>query len=540
MHCSRLLILLVLATWPAFAVAEDGALRQAIDREVAAGWQKQKITPSARSSDAEFLRRVYLDLVGTIPTYEEAATFLDDASSDKRSQLIERLLADPRYAQHQADLWDLILFTRNPAGSEADRRDGIQRWLQKQFADNVPYDQWVKALLKAEGNSVDEGPPLYFVQYRNRPEDASESVSQTFLGVQLQCARCHDHPFESWTQLDFYGMAAFLSRLQVVSVGKEKELTKYAIGEKVTGDILFTGPVSEQEAGKKGEPVKPKFLLGAKLEEPEMPKDFKEPKLEDNKVPPAPSFSRKDQLANWIATPDNPFFARAIVNRVWAQYMGRGLVHPVDNMSESNPPSHPQLLDELAKQFVAHKFDLRWLTREIVSSEAYQLSSMGGASESMPLWFEYGRVRPLSAEELADSWKTATQFAEVEKQGKKEETKNRFHPLGREYMLRYFGTPNSGAGDFQGGLQEHLYLNNGQLGSLVNEQKGSLTHWLQTNKDPLDVRIERLYLATLTRRPTSEEVERMKTFVEEKDGQAPRWSDVVWALVTCSEFRFNH
>jgi hypothetical protein len=516
----------------------DEPLRAVIDREMREGWSRQNLQPVARSGDAEFLRRVSLDLIGTIPSYEEVIAFLDDASADKRERLIERLLADSRYAQHQADVWDVILFTRNPPGSESDRRDGFKRWLTEQFAQNTPYDQIARAILKSEGNSFDQGPPQFFVQYRNRPEDASEAISQVFLGVQLQCARCHDHPFESWTQLDFYGMAAFLARLQVVSVGKEKDQTKYAIAEKSTGDILFTGPAGQQEAGKKGEPVKPKFLLGDALVEPEPPADFKEPKLEDNKVPAAPLFSRKDQLALWATSPENRFFARAIVNRIWAQYLGRGLVHPVDNLSDSNPPSHPQLLDELARQMVAHRFDLKWLIKELVSSEKYQLSSHGGGEEALPTWHEYAAVRPLSAEELVDSWRMATWYDRLEK--KSDEAKNRFHPLGRDYVLRFFGTPNSGAGDFQGGLQEHLFLNNGPLSSLLNEQEGNLMHWLATSTDPLETRIERLYLSTLTRRPSTEEVARIKDYVDTKDNPQRRWHDVVWACLTCSEFRFNH
>lgn len=526
----------------AFALAQDVPLRDVIDREIAGAWDKQQVTPSATSSDHEFLRRVYLDLIGVIPTYEEAVAFLDDSSADKRSRLIDNLLADARYARHQADLWDVSLFTRNPSSSEAERRDGIQAWLQRQFAENVPYDRWVQTLLKAEGNSVDEGPPLYFVQYRNRPEDATEAITQTFLGVQMQCARCHDHPFEAWTQIDFYGLAAFLARLQVVNVGKEKDLTKYAIGEKSTGDILFTGPAKEQEAGKKGEPVKPKYLLGDALAEPEMPKDFKEPKMEDNKVPPRPEFSRKDALAQWVTSRDNPFFARAIANRLWAQYFGRGLVHPVDNLSDANPPSHPQLLDALAKSLKDKQYDLKWFIRELVSSKTYQLSSETADPQAMPLWFEHARVRALTAEELTDSWKAATWYGEVEKQQeKKESSRSRFHPIERDYILRFFGTPNNGAGDFQGGVQEQLFLNNSSLGNLLSPQKGSLVEWLEKSKEiPNEVKVERIFLSVLSRRPSAEELERFRAFLEVESGKMPRWSDAVWSLVSSSEFRFNH
>ncbi len=312
---------------PVLVGAGDIPLRAVIDEQVQAAWQKEKLTPARPATDAEFLRRIYLDLCGSVPTYDETVSFLADNSPDKRATLIDRLLDDPRYAQHQADVWDLILFSRNPPGFDTDKRDGIQGWLRDQFAKNTPYDVMVLAILRAEGNTLDHGPPMFYVQYRNQPEDANEAISQIFLGVQLQCARCHDHPYETWKQTDFFGMAAFLARLEVVTVGKANNLTKYAIGEKNSGDILFTGPAKDQSPGKKGEPLKPRFLLGAALDEPPLPKDYKEVKFEANKPPPPPKFSRKDQLAAWITQPDNPYFARAIANRVWAQFLGRGLVH---------------------------------------------------------------------------------------------------------------------------------------------------------------------------------------------------------------------
>src|SRR6185312_5743948 len=205
------------------------------------------------------------------------AAFLDSPEADKREKLVEKLLADPRFARHQGDIWDMILFGRNPPGYETSRRPGFQAWLRARFEKNTPYDEWVRELLKAEGNS-DENGAMYFAQWRSAPEDAAEAITQTFLGVQLQCARCHDHPFEEWKQLDFYGMAAFLARLEVVGVGKKKNETMYVVGEKNSGDILFTGPVKDQRPGQKGEPVKPKFLQGESLKEPATSRTGKEPR----------------------------------------------------------------------------------------------------------------------------------------------------------------------------------------------------------------------------------------------------------------------
>lgn len=525
---------------------DERPLRDVIDQALSEVWQREKLTPAEPASDAEFLRRVSLDLLGVIPSHDETVAFLNDTTPTKRAALIERLLADPRFAQHQTDVWDLVFFGRNPPGYDTDKRDGFQNWLREQFTQNTPYDAWARQILRADGNTVENGAPTFFLQYRNQPEDATEKVTQTFLGVQLQCARCHDHPFESWKQVDFYGLAAFLSRLDVVQVGKKDNLTMYAIAEKSSGDILFTGPAKEQMPGKKGDPVKPKFLQGDLLEEPPLPEGFKEVKFENNKPPPKPVFSRKDQLADWITDPTrNPFFARAIANRIWAQFFGRGIVHPVDNMSPANPPSHPELLEHLTAALVAHKFDLKWFMTELCNSKAYQLSAKSGSSDPLPRWFDHARWRPLSAEELIESWRVATGFdvaqAASQKSGDAKQKIDRYRPLGSGYMLRFFGSPNTGTGEFQGGLHEHLYLNNGPLGSVVPSGKGSLIEQLMDESKAADERIERLYLSLLNRPPEAEERQKIAEYVSvEKQQAQDRWREAIWVLMTCSEFRFNH
>ena len=540
----RWLTRLLLVAWASFVPPAFAAppLREIIDSEIRSVWQREKITPAGAASDAEFLRRVSLDIVGVIPTHAETVAFLADPPPDKRRQLIDRLLDDPRYARHMAELWDVLLFTRNPPGSEADKRDGIQKWLQQRFAENAPYDKLVRELLKGEGDSVEQGPPLYFVQYRQRPEDMTEAITQTFLGVQLQCARCHNHPFEPWTQQDFYGMAAFLARLQIVAAGKADNQNKFMVAEKSTGDILFTGPVKDDKPGKKGDPVKPKFLLAfASLEEPPLPDGFKEvAKFEENKPPPAPVFSRKDQLADWIARADNPYFARATANRVWAMFLGRGLVHPVDNLSDANKPSHPELLDAIARELVEHQFDLKWLIRELCNSQTYQLSSAGPESDPLPRWFQQARVRPLSAEELMDSWKVATGFeSSLKPDAKKKE--GRFSPIDGGYMIRFFGQPNTGTGDFQGGLAEHLFLSNGPVSQLIVTNPGSLHDAIVKSPAPWPERLDRLYHSLLNRSPTAEEQQKFAEFFAADEKSNPdRLRDAIWALMTGSEFRFNH
>ncbi|MDA1249929.1 MAG: DUF1549 and DUF1553 domain-containing protein [Planctomycetota bacterium] len=523
-------------------VADADELRASIDQRIEAAWQVNKVKQAEPATDAEFLRRVFLDLHGVIPSREEAAAFLDDASPDKRSKLIDTLLEHPRFAIHQSDVWDLIYFTRNPPGYDTDKRQGFQNWLREQFENDVPYNEWVKSILRAEGDTVKNGSPMFYVMYKSQPEDATEAITQKFLGIQLQCARCHDHPFEEWKQTDFYGFAGFLSRLQVVDVGTVDKQKAYAIGEMNTGDVLFTGPVTEQKRGQKGEPVKPKFLGGDPLVEPELPEDVKDPRnFPNGKQPPAPHFSRKNALADWITSPDNPYFARAAANRIWAQFMGKGIVHPVDNLSPANPPCHPELLDELSKELVAHKFDLKWLIREIVNSRAYQLSASGDNTEAMPLWFERARYRPLSAEELFESWLLASGYQDAHKASGKE-PEDRFNVRGFtwDYMRRFFGRPNDGMGNFQGGMQEHLYLNNGQIHQLISKDKGSLYDYLATSESPMEERVERLFLQVLSRKPDAEETAQFVTHLSAEDDQRNRIHEAIWTLMSCSEFRFNH
>jgi hypothetical protein len=530
----RPFLLVLLFAGPVGALhAESRPLREVIDTAVRAAWEKEKITPARPAGDAEFLRRIYLDLAGSVPTYEETVAFLDSKDSAKREKLIDTLLADPRYAQHQADVWDMILFGRRPPGYDTDKREGFEGWMKSRFEKNIPYNVWARELLKAEGNSAENG-ALYYVQYRNAPEDATEAIAQTFLGVQLHCARCHDHPYESWKQLDFYGMAAFLARLDVVSVGKKGNLPMYAIGEYESGDIQFTGPAKNAVPGKKGEPVKPKFLAGAVVDEPPAARSEKRVRFVANKMPPKPKFSRKDQFADWITRPDNPYFARAIANRVWAQYLGRGIVHPVDNLSESNQTAIPDLLDALARELVDHKFDLKWYTRELVNSRTYQLSGKG-TGEAMPALYQHARSRPLSAEELVEAWRMVTGYRVVEQAGGKKPGTSRYRPLDG-YLLSFFGSPNTGTGTFQGGLHEHLYLNNGPVAQMIGGGKGSIGERMADTRQPVEARVERLFLQTLHRRPAPDEAERFATFL--KANGSP--SDAVWVLITCSEFRFNH
>lgn len=525
-----IIVLLGLAV-PSVVVAQEKALRGTIDAEIKKAWQQEKITPGAKSSDSVFLRRAYLDLVGMIPSYEETTAFLKDTDPQKRTKLIDKLLEDPRFAAQQAHVWDLVLFGRHPQNIDATRkRDGFKKWMTEQFAKNQTWDKVVQKLLMAE----EEGSELFYVQYRNAPEEAATAVTRVFLGTQLQCARCHDHPFENWTQKDFFGMAGFFVRLVVIDAGGTANAKKYKIGEKSTGEVLFAGSVKELKPGMKGEPVKPKFLGGDFLKEPAMPKDFKEPVVKGNTNLPKPAFSRKEKLVAWITAKENPYFAKALANRVWGQLMGRGFVHPVDDLSEKNIPTHPALLEAIEKGLVEHKFDLKWLIREIANSEAYQIDNTGPVTEALPKYYERARVRALSAEELMASLGVAT--------GHGADWAVKSQNATVEYMLRFFGEPNDGQGHFQGSLAEHLFLNNaGQIRQLGQARKGNLADAILTMKAPMEEKVDRLFLSILSRTPTGVERDRFVKYLTGDAKMTPvLLEEAIWVLVSCSEFRFNH
>jgi hypothetical protein len=526
----RFFSVLVLFSLASLARADEKSLTTLVDSSLQEGWKREKLTPSAKSSDGEFLRRIYIDLVGVIPSFEETEAFLKDTDSNKRTKWIDKLIADERFSRQQADFWDLVLFGRNPQNGEATRkRDGFKKWLTDQFAKNQPLDQISKRLLLAE----EEGSELFHVQYRNQPEEATVAVTRIFLGLQLQCARCHDHPFEAWTQKDFYGMAGFFVRVVVVDGGGTPMMKKFKVGEKSVGEVLFTGAVKDQKPGQKGEPVRPRFLGGDELVEPAPPKDAKKEDLKDNKLPAKPAFSRKEKIAEWVTASTNPYFARALANRIWSQYMGRGFVHPVDDLGGKNAPSHPQLLDALTKHLVDTKFDVKSIVRAIVNSDAYQLSSIGPNKNALPEWYERARVRPMSAEELWASFKVATQTSA-------ESMKTVGEPT--EYLVRFFGEPTDGLGNFQGSLAEHLFLNNAtHLRQLAQARKGNLGDVLSTMKGTPEEKVNRLFLSMLNRSPSDSERVRFMKHLNGDAKMAPvLLEEAIWSLMCCSEFRFNH
>ncbi|HLF95076.1 MAG TPA: DUF1549 and DUF1553 domain-containing protein [Planctomycetota bacterium] len=528
----------VLAMLAGLAAAPDKTpLRGVIDREVRAEWERQKLSPAPLCDDAAFHRRVHLDLVGSIPTYEETVAFLKDGGAGRRAALVDRLLEDPRYPVHQAAQWDLVFFGRNPASSEVRKRESFQKWLAERFAKNVPYDAWVRDLILAEGNTFEQGAPTFLYQFRGQALETAEAVSKIILGTQIRCARCHDHPSDTWTQKDFYGFAAFFARLTVIDGGGSEGKKKYFLGEKSTGEIMFTGPAKDAKPGQKGEPITAKYLRGPALEEPALPKDFKEPDFRSLKTaPPRPRFSRKERAAAWITSPENPFFTRAVVNRVWAQLFGRGFVNPVDDLREDRPGSHPELMKAMAAGLAARKFDLKWLLREIVLSETYQRASTGETADAKGGYDRF-QLRALGAEEMIAALRTATGFDGAAKADPKAQLPGAFG----EYVVRHMGNLTDGRGDFQGSVSERLFMNNSsQVRQLIQRRKGNLMDAVLGSSEPWEARVDRMFLTILNRPPASAERERFVKHLASAPKPDPLVEEAIWVLLNSAEFRFNH
>lgn len=462
------------------------------------------------ADDAEFLRRVSLDLVGVIPSAEKVAAFLKDADPKKRARVIDDLLTDPRYGFHQADRWESLLMIRDSTNKRL-KGEPLYRWLADRFHRNQPWDRLVSDLLTATGTQEENGASTFFIALRT-PEKLTDQTTRLFLGVQLQCAQCHDHPFDRWKRADYWSMAAFFSKVR--AGGRKVGLAKYGVES-----------VNEEGLGKKAPPVEseqilpPRFLGGDR------------PSLASGK-PYRPA------LAAWMTAGDNPFFARAMVNRTWSDFFGRGLINPVDNLSPSSPASHPELLDGLASRFAAGGFDLKALIRGICNSRAYQAPSRPAAdSGEGPASYERMVVRPMTPEQLFDSLSTVLGTMNPSREAAK--GKKRGQPTAnRAGFVAFFDAPDGAEPtDYTVGIPQVLQLmNSPQLNG-----EASLVGKLTKAGLPAAEAVERLYLTTLSRMPTAAEVAILTGFLA-KPERTPREAleDVLWVLLNSSEFALNH
>lgn len=487
-----------------------------IDARLAQQWSSANVTPAALAEDAEFLRRAWLDLCGIIPPLNDSDAlcgvrgFLAATNSDKRLQLIERLLAKPQHATHFANVWKNILLPQDSDVQRLGGDAGFQAWLRGQFADNVSYDVLVADLIQAKGQANQSGPALFYTALQLKPEELAASTSRAFLGTQIQCAQCHDHPFDHWKKADFWGYAAFFAQLQQPSARPQQVVQ---VADLATGEVTL--PDSK-------DPVKPRYLGGEETADG------------DGKT-------RRARLAQWLTKPENPFVARAAVNRVWALLFGRGLVHPVDDLGSHNATIHEDLLSELADYLVRTGYDLNCLIRTLARTNAYQLSSRSSpGADEQPELFARMAIKSLTAEQLYDCLLEATRRRQAPTLQQPQFVGFQAGDVARQAFLTRFRAPTQGATDYEGGIPQALTLMNGaNIRQATDLRQSDLLLALDAPFFTTDERVEVLFLSTLSRLPRSEEQTKFAAYVQQA-GNRQALGDVLWALLNSAEFMLNH
>ena len=488
-----------------------------IDTHIDAKLQKLHIQPAPLADDATFLRRVSLDLTGQLPTPEEVRAFLADASPTrvKRSKVIDKLIARPAYTDYWTIKWgDLLQSSRKYLGEKG--TFAFREWIRDSIASNKPYDKMVRELLTSRGSSYDDPAGNYFRATRE-PKPTMEKTTQVFMGVRLVCAQCHDHPFERWTQNQYYEMSAFFS-----AVGLRPG---YEIGEEIVYDQRAD---YDMKHPKDSRIVKPEFLV-ASATPVAIPNDDR----------------RRDALATWLASKQNPFFAKAIANRIWSYFFGKGIIDPVDDIRASNPPVNPALLDALTKDLLDHNFDLQHLMRTITNSRAYQAAITPNEwNEKDTENFSRATPRRLSAEALMDAVASAAgarpNFAEVP-----EDTTAAQFPdphVGKDGFLDLFGRPSRESAcecerraDLS--LPQALNLVNGRtISDAVSDPKGRIAKLILGGKSDAAI-VEDLYLAAFSRLPNKAESDRGQKYLT-GGARAVRAQDLLWALLNSKGFLY--
>jgi hypothetical protein len=475
--------------------------------------RKLRIQPSELCDDREFVRRVYLDICGIVPTVEETQAFVADTAPDKRAKLIDELLERKEFVELWVMKWAELLQIRSSQQVSYKAALLYYNWLQEQIASNTPIDQMVRELLSAQGGTFTNA-ATNFYQNELDPLKISENVAQVFMGMRIQCAQCHNHPFDRWTMDDYYGFAAFFAQ----------------IGRKGSSDpretIVFNRSGGEINHPLDGRAMPPKFLGGA--------------------VPELKGRDRRAVLADWLASSDNPYFATNLANIVWAHFLGRGIVHEVDDVRVSNPACNQPLLDELGKRFTESGYDFKQLVRDICNSRTYQLSTLANETNQLDdRNFSRSLLRRIRAEILLDVISQVT------------ETQNKFPGLSAgaravqiadgstsNYFLTTFGRATresvcSCEVKMEPSLSQALHLINGETVHTRIQQGGVVARLLEQGQTP-DAVLDQLYWRCLARPPTDEERQAVAAEITAVGDAKVVLEDAFWVLLNSREFVFNH
>ncbi len=517
----------------------DLPIQAVIDTAIRDDLAAKSIIPATPATDAALLRRTTLDLAGRIPTLTELADFEKQSPSEKREKLVDRLLDSPDFALHQRNEWDALLLpsTRESSGE-------WREYLLKAALENRPWDQMFADMLAAKDDDIERRGALQFVKARARDlDDLTNDTSVLFFGVNVSCAKCHDHPLvDDWKQDHFYGMTSFFARTYVTRSRRVAEKSYAEVKFKTTKGVEKTGNLM--------------FLTGALVNEPALELTKEQRKAEDDAVrkamqeekadlPATPSFSPRWELVQLALQPENrPFLARAAVNRIWARFMGRGLVHPLDQLHSSNAASHPALLDWLERDFVNHGYDWKRLVRGIVLSEAYARSSEWTASTSVPESSIYAvaAIRPLTPRQLGLSLQLAVSnpasYETVLDAAKWSPSRNNLENAGNGWAGN-FEQPTE---HFQVSATESLFFSNAERvqNDLLRDSSDRLVGVVKMQTDR-DAGIQIAYRVVLSRAPSEEELNAFRGFLTQRENRSVAgWQQAVWALITSPEFRFNY
>jgi hypothetical protein len=484
-----------------------------IDTHVNAKLKKLRIQPSPVCGDQEFLRRVTVDVTGTLPTVEEYNRFMKDTSPDKRGKVVDDLLTRKEFVEIWLMKWAELLQIRTNQNISTKSMLSYYTWLQNKIASNVPMDIMVQELLGSQGGTF-ANPATNYYQNETDTLKTAENVAQVFMGMRIQCSQCHNHPFDRWTMDDYYGFAAFFSQIGRKPSEDPREL------------IVFNSGGGEVSHPVGGRVMKPKFLGG--------------------EVPDVAGKDRREVLAKWLASPKNPYFAKNLANIVWAHFFGRGIIHEVDDVRVSNPAVNAELLDELGKRFTEYHYDFKRLVKDICASRTYQLSTeVNPTNIDDHRNFAHAELRRMRAEVMLDCISQAT------------DTKNKFPglPLGARavqvadgntstYFLTTFGRATRGTAcscevRVEPNLSQALHLLNGDSSNSKIHEGKLVRRRLDEKKAPEDI-LDELYIRCLCRRPTDKERGSLTALLAENSNKRQVLEDTFWALLNSREFLFNH
>ncbi len=572
-----------------------------IDAAIHEEWKKANVTPAPRADDATFLRRIYVDIVGTIPPPDVTTKFLADTSPDKRAKMVDTLLASPEYAEHWMNYWDDVLMGSDPkgAGNMSDRSE-LRAWLRARFAENAPWNAIVREIISATGQNSDGGPKTrgaqismqparlgapttpaaqdeepvksaptgpvngavnWTLRFEKNPQDIGGTASRIFLGVQIQCAQCHDHKTEAWKQEDFrrFSNAFFHAKIDPLDKGKPMGIRRVELED-------FAG-------------VPPRYAKNAELQ----PIARAKATALDGTSLDKGKDTRK-ALAAWMTSKDNKWFAKAFANRMWGHFLGRGFWDPVDDMRPSNPPTMPELLDKIAADFAAHDFDIKQLIRTMCATEVYQLASSAqaktGEDRENKLWGRFHLV-PLGPEELLNAIVRATDLdVTAQRAGIKDLDALRLQIV-KQYAFLFDTDEENDEPDYSGTVSQALALLNGQLvGQSTRALPGSVVQAATSGPGTDAEKVDLLSVRVLGRHATPEEQARLVKYIETADARSadaakappsaankkntsatiaalnrlgnrrgaaaaasPKvaaYEDIVWSMLNSSEFTFNH